>query len=126
MGELATLAAPVAEADSIRSVMRPAGYRILVRLANPEKQDSKLEMPAEAREREWQAQVFGRVVELGPEAYKDKNRFPGGPWCKEGDTIVIRPYSGTRFMVRGNLYALINDDTVLSTVEGNPEEIERP
>jgi hypothetical protein len=65
-------------------------------------------------------------MELGPEAYKDEKRFSGGPWCQVGDRILLRPYSGTRFMVKGNLYALINDDTVQGVISGNPGEIERP
>lgn len=120
---------PVLEDDPIEGLVKPAGYRILVEIQPPDKKrwkEAQLEMPQEMREREWQAQMYGVVMELGPEAYQDKNRFPGEGWCKKGDHILIRPYVGTRFMVRGNLYALINDDTVLGIVQGDPGEIERP
>lgn len=120
----------VAEDDKIEGVLRPVGFRILVQILPPEDtaerwQDSKLVMPDETREREQAAQLWALVIELGPEAYKDSTRFPGGPWCKPGDAVVIRPYAGTRFMVRGHLYALINDDTV-QAVSSRPGEIERP
>jgi co-chaperonin GroES (HSP10) len=119
----------ISEDDRIDQTLHPTGYRILVRILPPEDylkrwRDSNLVMPDEVRDREWQAQMWALVVELGPEAYLDEKRFRGA-WCKEGDCIIMRPYVGTRFMVRGELYALINDDTVLAVVT-DPGEIERP
>jgi len=64
------------------------------------------------------------VVKIGPEAYKDEKRFPSGPWCKEGDFVVVRAYSGTRLMIHGREFRLINDDTVEAVVE-NPIGITR-
>ena len=114
--------------DTIQGLMHPAGYRILVQIVPPEQslkrwRDSNLVMPDETRDREWAAQHWGIVIELGPEAYADKARFKQ-PWCQPGDSIMMRPYSGTRFMVRGHLYALINDDTVQAVVK-DPGEVER-
>jgi co-chaperonin GroES (HSP10) len=129
--EIEPLLAPsILEDDQITGVLKPAGYRILVRILPPEEtakrwKDSRLTMPDDTRDREWAAQLWGKVVETGPEAYKDQGKFPTGPWCKKGDAILMRPYSGTRFMVRGELYALINDDTVEGVV-ADPGEIERP
>lgn len=119
----------VPENDQIDGVLRPSGYRILVRVLPPDEaaerwKESKLYMPDEIRDREWAAQIWGYVVELGPDAYQDKAKFPSGPWCKKGDAILMRPYSGTRFMVRDQLYALINDDTVQGTA-AQPGMIER-
>lgn len=123
-------AVPVPEDDKIEGVLQPAGYRVLVRILAPDEhskrwQDSKLVMPEETRDREMAAQLWGEVLDLGPDAYKDQTKFPTGPWCKRGDCVVFRPYSGTRFTVRGVLYALINDDTVQG-VAREPGEIERP
>src|SRR5215467_560252 len=108
----------IAPDDQLGGTMHPAGYRILVQILPPEEylkrwQDSNLVMPDETRDREWAAQIWAVVIELGPEAYKDERKFRG-EWCQPGDQIMMRPYSGTRFMVRGHLYALINDDTVLA------------
>lgn len=119
----------IGEDDRIDQTLHPTGFRILVQILPPEEylkrwQDSNLVMPDEVRAREQQAQLWAFVIEMGPEAYKDKKRFPGKPWCKVGDCIIMRPYSGTRFMVRNHLYALINDDTVLAVVT-DPGEIER-
>lgn len=115
--------------DRIDWIFEPAGYRILVWITPPDEilkrwRDSNLVMPDETRDREWAAQVWARVIKLGPLAYADKAKF-GEPWCKPGDYIMMRPYSGTRFMLRGHLYALINDDTVQAVCH-DVSEIERP
>jgi len=116
--------------ETIRGVLEPTGFRILVRIYNLQgqmKNWGNLIMPEERRVAEEIAQVTAQVVELGPDAYRDPNRFPTGAWCKVGDFIVMRPYAGTRFVIGENrkLYALINDDSVLGVVRGDPTDIER-
>ena len=49
--------------------------------------------------------------------YADKDRFPNGPWCKEGDWIVMRAYSGTRLRIHGKEFRIINDDSVEAVVD---------
>jgi co-chaperonin GroES (HSP10) len=57
------------------------------------------------------------VLKVGDLAYKDKEKFPTGPWCKEGDFILVRTYSGTRFKIYGEEFRLLNDDQVEAIVE---------
>ena len=57
------------------------------------------------------------VVKLGPDAYKDKTRFPNGASCKAGDFVIVRPNSGTRLKIHGREFRIINDDSVEATVE---------
>jgi co-chaperonin GroES (HSP10) len=57
------------------------------------------------------------VLRMGPEAYKDANKFPTGAWCKEGDFVICRSYSGTRIKIHGKPYVLINDDMVEGTID---------
>lgn len=64
------------------------------------------------------------VVKLGPDAYADKERFPSGPSCKEGDFIIVRPNSGTRLKIHGREFRIINDDSVEAVVE-DPRGITR-
>ena len=64
------------------------------------------------------------VMKLGPEAYQDKERFPTGPRCKQGDFIITRPYAGTRVKIHGREFRLIFDDMVEATVE-DPRGISR-
>ena len=64
------------------------------------------------------------VMKLGDTAYKDEERFPTGPWCKEGDFVITRAYSGTRIKIFGNEFRIINDDTVEAVVD-DPRGYER-
>ena len=57
------------------------------------------------------------LIALRPDAYQDKQRFPNGAYCKEGDWIIMRSYTGTRFLVHGKEFRLINDDSVEAVVE---------
>jgi len=64
------------------------------------------------------------VLKIGPDAYGDKTKFPAGPWCKEGDFVLVRTYSGTRFKIYENSFRLINDDQV-DAVVSDPRGISR-
>jgi co-chaperonin GroES (HSP10) len=68
--------------------------------------------------------MCGFVLKLGVDAYKDEKRFPSGPYCKEGDWVIFRAYSGTRVKIHDKEFRLINDDTVEAVVE-DPRGIER-
>jgi co-chaperonin GroES (HSP10) len=57
------------------------------------------------------------VLKVGPDAYRDSTKFPAGAWCKEGDFILVRTYSGTRFKIYGKEFRLINDDQVDAVVD---------
>ena len=63
------------------------------------------------------------VVSLGPDAYKDKNKFPNGAWCQERDWIIFGRYAGARIKIDGGDLRLLNDDEVLAVVS-NPEDVE--
>jgi co-chaperonin GroES (HSP10) len=76
------------------------------------------------REKESLATVVGFVLKVGSLAYKDTNKFPDGPWCKEGDWVLFRAYSGTRIKIHGREFRIINDDTVEGVVD-DPRGIAR-
>lgn len=104
---------------------KPTGYKILIAL--PEAEDTTeggIIKAEETKELEEVASPVGYVVALGPDCYKDPKRFPSGPWCEESDWIIIRPFSGTRILVHGQEFRLINDDSVEATVE-DPQGIKR-
>ena len=61
--------------------------------------------------------IVGFVLDMGSDAYANLDRFPTGPFCKKGDWVVMRSYSGTRFLVHGKEFRLINDDSVEAVVE---------
>ena len=63
-----------------------------------------------------------KVLKMGPECYKDKEKFPSGPWCKEGDWVLITRYAGSRILIDGGELRIINDDEILAVVD-DPRDI---
>ena len=96
----------------------PTGYKLLIALPEPdERTEGGLYKAAETMHYEEIGSICGFVLKIGPDAYKDKKRFPSGPYCKEQDWIMMRSYSGTRFRIHGKEFRLINDDSVEAVVE---------
>jgi len=97
---------------------KPRGYKILIALPEPdEKTDGGIIKAKTTIHAEEVGSIIGFVIDMGPDAYKSTERFPSGPFCKKGDWIVMRAYSGTRFMVHDKEFRLINDDSVEAVVE---------
>tara|TARA_R110000824_G_C15189844_1_gene674609 strand:- start:1473 stop:1847 length:375 start_codon:yes stop_codon:yes gene_type:complete len=102
----------------ITQLPEPSGFRLLIALPEVEETTKGgLYIPDERRDAESVASIVGFVLGLGPDAYADKDRFPNGPWCKEGDWIVMRAYSGTRLRIHGKEFRIINDDSVEAVVD---------
>ena len=103
----------------------PSGYRILCAIPEVEKEfESGLVKSDETIRMEETLTTVLFVVDLGPDCYKDPARFPTGPWCKKGDFILVRPYSGSRLVIHGREFRLINDDSVEGVVQ-DPRGIRR-
>ena len=97
---------------------KPTGYKILIALPEPdEKTDGGIIKASQTIHNEEVGSIVGFVLDTGPDVYSDSVRFPTGPFCKKGDWIVMRSYTGTRFMVHGKEFRLINDDSVEAVVE---------
>ena len=103
----------------------PSGYRLLCAVPEIEAQTEGGILKAdETIEREELLTTVLYVAKVGPDAYNDVKRFPSGPWCKEGDFILVRPNSGTRVLIHGREFRLINDDCVEAVV-ADPRGIKR-
>jgi co-chaperonin GroES (HSP10) len=101
------------------------GYRILCAVPTvDEKYESGLIKADKTKNIEEHSTVVLFVMKLGDMAYQDKDRFPTGPWCKEGDFVITRAYSGTRIKIHGKEFRIINDDTVEAVVD-DPRGYER-
>ena len=111
--------------DIAKQLPKPTGYKVLISLWKPEKTTEggiiKAEQTLQAEE---VGSIIGRVLELGPDAYSDKQRYPSGAYCKRGDYIMMRAYAGTRFKFRGKEFRLVNDDTVEAVIN-DPRGFER-
>lgn len=112
-------------AEKASLLPEPKGYRLLCAVPHVEEEYGNGLIKADETKRvEEQTTVVLFVVKVGPDAYKDESRFPGGPWCKEGDFVLTRPYSGTRVVIHGREFRIINDDSVEAVVD-DPRGIRR-
>jgi co-chaperonin GroES (HSP10) len=95
----------------------PAGYKMLVvKPEIEEKSDGGIVYANETRKKEEQGAVVGLVLRQGSMCYTDETKFPTGPWCKEGDFVLLRAYSGSRFSVDGKEFIIVNDDMIEGVV----------
>ena len=108
-----------------KHVPKPVGYRILVCLPSIEDTfEGGIAKAASTMREEYILSMMGVVVDMGDQAYKDEARFPEGPWCKEGDYVMFRANTGTRFKVAGVEYRLMNDDSIEAVV-ADPRGVSR-
>ena len=102
---------------------RPTGWRILVLpFKMKEKTDGGVLLGQETIERQQVASQCGNVLAMGAECYRDKKRYPSGPWCKVGDWVVFARYAGSRIEIEGGEVRLLNEDEVLATIQ-DPKSI---
>ena len=103
----------------------PTGYKLLIALPEPdEATEGGILKSRQTMETEEIGSICGFVLKMGPDAYQNAERFPNGPYCDEGEWILMRSYSGTRFKEHGKEFRLINDDSVEAVVE-DPRGIEK-
>ena len=114
------------EEEKATQLPKPSGYRILCAIPEAEKNfdGSELVKADTTLHFEELLTTVLFVVDLGTDCYADKERFPSGPWCQKGDFILVRPNAGTRLVIHGKEFRLINDDSVEAVVE-DPRGIRR-
>ena len=101
----------------------PTGWRMLILpFKMSEKTRGGLYLGQETLERQQIGSTCGLVLAQGPDCYRDRERYPEGPWCKKGDWVIFARYAGSRIQIDGGEVRLLNDDEVLATIE-NPEDI---
>jgi len=104
---------------------KPSGYRILCAIPEQEKEfESGIAKADETMRYEEALTTVLFVVDLGPDCYADTTRFPSGAWCKKGDFVLIRPNAGSRLVIHGREFRMINDDSVEGVVD-DPRGIKR-
>jgi len=101
----------------------PSGWRILVLPFTPkEKTSGGIIIAQESLDRLRIATNCGYVLKIGPLAYFDKEKYPTGAWCKEGDWVIFARYAGSRLPIEGGEVRILNDDEVLGTIP-DPESV---
>ena len=102
---------------------KPTGWRLLVLpFKMKEKTKGGVILAEDTLERQQVASQVGLVMAMGPDCYKDKERYPDGPWCKVNDWVMFARYAGSRVKIEGGEIRMLNDDEVLATID-SPEDI---
>ena len=105
------------DSSVIDRLPQPTGYRLLVIPYYPkEKTKGGVYIPDATRDRESFATVVAYVVKMGPDAYKDEDKFPTGAYCSEKEWVLMGRYAGNRFKVEGLELRLINDDNIIAKI----------
>jgi len=116
---------PQTSEEKARQIPEPKTYHLLTVL--PDIDDEYESGLAKAKTTMHYEEVLSPVlfvIALGPDAYKDTERFPSGPSCQKGDFVIVRPNSGTRIKIHGKEFRIIKDDMVEAVVQ-DPRGITR-
>jgi co-chaperonin GroES (HSP10) len=107
----------------------PFGSFVLIQIRNAvTKTKSGIELVSDTRETEkWNTQI-GRVISVGPLAFKNRNTmesWPEGSWCETGDYVRVAKYGGDRWEVPVNketaaLFVIFKDTDLIGKVTSDP------
>lgn len=101
----------------------PTGWRLLILpYRGKGKTDGGIYLPDAVVQEQTVSTQVGYVLKVGALAYKDAEKFPVGPWCKQGDWVMFARYAGSRFKIDGGEVRILNDDEVLAKIQ-EPEDI---
>jgi co-chaperonin GroES (HSP10) len=115
---------------------KPLGARVLVQLrkAKTKLTKSGIILAEETRDTERAQNPVGRVVAIGPLAFKKRDTmepWPEGSWCEVGDYLRVPKWTGDRWEVAlGDgpdddkvEFMIMNDHEVIAKITGNPLEV---
>ena len=90
------------EKKELEKIPQPVGWRIvLFPLKLKGKTKGGVILTDETVEESQITTNICKVLKTGSLCYKDKERYPDGPWCKDGDLVIITRYSGSRVKIDG-------------------------
>lgn len=100
------------------------GYHLLIRPVSVKKETKGgIILPDSTRDDIAYLTTVGKVLAVGKDAYKDNDRYPNGPWCKEGDYVCYGKHSGQKFFYKGVRLILLLDDQI-SMIVDDPKELD--
>jgi len=120
----------------IDPLMAPYGARVLVQLraVKDKVTSSGIYIPEETKETEKWNTMIGKVLAVGPIAFKKRDTmepWPEGVWCQVGDYVRVPKWGGDRWEIdfeengaKGKaLFTFFNDHEIIGKVTGDPREI---
>jgi co-chaperonin GroES (HSP10) len=112
---------------------QPFGGRVVVQLRRIKKTTaSKIILVAETKETEKWQNMIGRVVCVGPLAFKNRDTmqpWPEGSWANVGDYVRVPKWGGDRWEVPvpgeakeedPALFMVLNDHEIIAKLTGDP------
>lgn len=111
----------------------PLGGRVIVQLRRIKKNAGKIILVEETKENEKWNNMIGRVVAIGPLAYRNRETmatWPEGCWAQVGDFVRVPRWGGDRWErpvtneengdINPVLFMTINDHEVIARVTDDP------
>jgi len=111
----------------------PLGGRVIVQLRRIKKNAGKIILVEETKENEKWNNMIGRVVAIGPLAYRNRDTmqvWPEGSWAEIGDYVRVPRWGGDRWErpvlneengdLNPVLFMTINDHEVIAKVTDDP------
>jgi co-chaperonin GroES (HSP10) len=121
---------------TVDPLMAPYGGRVLVQLrAVKEKVTSAgIFIPEETKETEKWNTMIGKVIAIGPLAFKNRETmasWPEGAWAQVGEYVRVPKWGGDRWEIdfedngaKGKaLFTFFNDHELIGKVTGDPRAI---
>lgn len=105
--------------DLERDILKPTGYHILLKTeaVNNVTESGIITSTEGQRSREETGNDIHEVIAMGPDCYKNLEKFPNGPWCKVGDRVMTANYPGHKIKIGEDIYWYTSDEDILATVE---------
>lgn len=112
--------------------MEPFGGRVIVQLRRIKKKQGLIELVSETKESEKWNNMIGKVIALGPLAFRNRESmqsWPEGTWAQVGDFVRVPKWGGDRWEMKDPnnketkepvLFMTINDHELISKVTSNP------
>ena len=114
---------PEKQKKELEKVPQPTGWRmVLYPLKLESKTSGGLHLTDDTVEQSQIATNVCKVLKMGQSCYKDETIFPDGPWCKEGNWVLITRYAGSRIRIEGGELRIVNDDEILAVID-DPRDI---
>jgi co-chaperonin GroES (HSP10) len=111
--------------------IQPFGSRVLIQIRTPKKKSAGgiiIDIHGSNETEKWNTQI-GKVVAMGPLAFKNRNDmkpWPEGDWCKAGEYVRVAKYGGDRWEVKipgkddSAMFVIFNDLDIIGQVTGDP------
>jgi co-chaperonin GroES (HSP10) len=116
----------------VKAGMTPFGGRVIVQLRRIKKKTGRIVLVEETKENEKWNNMIGKVVDVGPLAYKNRDTmqaWPEGSWAQVGDFVRVPKWGGDRWEIKvpnGDpdedpvLFMTLNDHELIAKVTSNP------